>query len=69
MYLKHFARGQGWSAWQSLGGTAVSGPAAMATGDTVRVAARWPDGRLHVRTRRSPTANWIAWIPLEELRG
>lgn len=58
---KHFARGQGWSLWQSLGGNPISGPGAMATGETVRVAAQWPDENFYYRTRPSPTAAWSGW--------
>jgi hypothetical protein len=61
MWHKRFVRGQGWSAWRSLGGDATSGPAAVATGDTVRVAARWPSGRVYLTTRPSPTAAWSSW--------
>jgi len=68
MWLKRYARGQGWSAWRSLGGSAASGPTATATGDTVRIAARWSGGRAYLTTRSSPTATWSSWTGADPYR-
>jgi hypothetical protein len=44
-------------------------PGAMATGDTVRVAARRPDGIMYLKTRQSPATAWGAWTPVSEAEG
>lgn len=62
IYAKH-RLADGWSPWESLGGNATSGPAAVAFGGTIQVFARGADGAVW-QTWLQDDGNWHAWISL-----
>jgi hypothetical protein len=52
----------GWTDWNSLGGNATSGPAAVGYGSSVLVFVRGPEGAIHQRTFNGTT--WGSWVSL-----
>jgi len=51
----------GWSAWDTLGGTLTSDPAACTGGNITFVFARGTDNRTYFRKRNLPTGIWNQW--------
>ncbi|NWF78416.1 MAG: hypothetical protein HXY37_00015 [Chloroflexi bacterium] len=61
--------GLNWTAWQSLGGTITSAPAAVSWGrDRVTVFARGGSGEI-IQTYKEGAAPWSPWRTPDELRG
>jgi hypothetical protein len=61
IYERHLAGGA-WTSWASLGGAAMSGPAAAAYGDSIHVFVTGTDGAVHENVLRGGA--WSGWAGL-----
>jgi hypothetical protein len=61
IYARHLAGGA-WTSWASLGGAAMSGPAAPAYGDSIHVFVTGTDGAVHENVLRGGA--WSGWAGL-----